>query len=76
VSADARTLTFSDGLILPGGRFTDYIFSYTTDGLPFKAGVDASFDGVLVPEPTSLALLVPALIVLQARIRRRHRMAA
>jgi hypothetical protein len=75
VSDDARAITFSNGLIPPGGRFTDYIFSYTTDGQTFRAGVDASFDGVFVPEPTSLALLIPGLIAIWAETRRRHRVA-
>jgi hypothetical protein len=73
VSADARTITFSNGLIPPGGRFTDYVFSSTTDGQPFKAGVDASFDGVFVPEPASLALLIPGLIAVWAATGRGRR---
>jgi hypothetical protein len=62
LSADHRTITFSDGLIPVGGRFTDYIFSMTDDGEPFKAGVYASFDGFLaVPEPATWAILLVGL---------------
>jgi hypothetical protein len=54
LSEDRRTVTFSDGLIPVGGRFTDFIFSMTDDGEPFKAAVYASFDGFLaVPEPAT-----------------------
>jgi hypothetical protein len=73
VSSDGRTLTLSDGVIPVGGRFTDYIYSFTTDGLTFRAGVDASFEGVFVPEPTGLALLLPGLAAIWAATRRRRR---
>src|SRR3954469_18689479 len=53
VSNDGRTLTLSNGLIPAGSHFTDYIFSYTTDGLPFTAALEGSFGGVLVPEPAT-----------------------
>jgi hypothetical protein len=59
LSADHRTITYSDGLIPVGGRFTDYIFSMTDNGEPFKAGVYTSFDGFLtVPEPATWAILL------------------
>jgi hypothetical protein len=73
VSNNGRMIMLSDGIIPVGGRFSDAIFSYTTDGLPFKAGVDASFDGVLVPEPSSWALLLSALIAFWPEILRRRR---
>ena len=38
LSADRRTITFSDGLIPVGGRFTDYIFSMTDDGSRSRPG--------------------------------------
>ena len=59
LSPDHRTITYSDGLIPVDGRFTDFIFSTTDDGQPFKAGVYTSFDGVLaVPEPATWAALL------------------
>lgn len=77
VSDGGRTETFSNGLIPVGGHFTDYIFAYTTDGQPFKAGVDTSFGGVpAVPEPTSLGLLfsgLAAICVATGRLRRVRR---
>jgi hypothetical protein len=72
VSNGGRTLTFSDGVIPADSHFTDYIFAYTTDGLPFKAGVDTSFDGVSVPEPASWTLLFAALCATWLRIRHRN----
>ena len=61
VSADGRTITFSDGLIPVGGRFTDFNLATTLSGAPFLAAVDASFTGVAaVPEPATMALLLTA----------------
>jgi hypothetical protein len=62
LSPDHRTITYSDGLIPVGGRFTDFIFSVTDDGEPFKAGVYTSFDGILVPEPATWTLLLTGLV--------------
>jgi PEP-CTERM motif-containing protein len=62
LSADHRTITYSDGLIPVGGRFTDFLFSMTDNGEPFKAGVYTSFDGFLaVPEPATWAILMVGL---------------
>jgi PEP-CTERM motif len=62
LSADHRTITYSDGLIPVGGRFTDFLFSMTDNGEPFKAGVYTSFDGFLaVPEPATWTLLLTGL---------------
>ena len=47
VSDGGKTITLSGGLIPAGGHFTDIAHSSTTDDLPFFAGVDTSFDGVL-----------------------------
>jgi hypothetical protein len=59
VSPDQKIITFSNGLIPVGGRFTDFIYSTTTAGENvFKAGVDATFDGVAVPEPAALTLII------------------
>jgi hypothetical protein len=63
LSPDRRTITYSDGLIPVGGRFTDFIFSTTDDGQPFKVGVYTSFDGVLVPEPATWAMVLTGLAV-------------
>jgi hypothetical protein len=61
VSADGRTITFSDGLIPVGGRFTDFNLATTLSGAPFLAAVDASFTGVAaVPEPATLTLILTA----------------
>ena len=69
---DGRTITLSNGLIPTESHFTDYIFSYTTDGLSFTAAVEGSFDGVPVPEPATCSLLLAGLGVTWA-IRRRRR---
>ena len=58
VSDGGKTITLSGGMIPVGGHFTDIAHSFTTDGLPFFAGVDTSFDGVLVPEPATGMLLL------------------
>jgi hypothetical protein len=61
VSPDQKTIVFSGGLIPVGGRFTDFIYSTTTAGeAVFKAGVDASFAGVAVPEPATWLMLATA----------------
>jgi hypothetical protein len=74
LSADHRTITYSDGLIPVGDRFTDFIFSMTDDGGPFKVGVFTSFDGFLdVPEPPSWTILLIGFVaagVLRRRILR------
>jgi hypothetical protein len=77
VSEDGRTITFSDGLIPVGGRFTDYIFSTTTDQQPFLAAIDASFSGTraAVPEPGTLALFGVASLLLTG-VRRRKTVCA
>jgi len=58
VSDGGKTITLSGGLIPRNGLFTDIFHSSTTDGLNFFAGVDTSFGGTLVPEPTSWAMLL------------------
>jgi hypothetical protein len=75
VSPDQKTITFSGGLIPIGGRFTDYIHSTTTAGETlFKVGVDATFDGVAVPEPATWVLLMTGSAVgLARRLRTRCR---
>lgn len=71
LSNGGRTITFTDGLIPVGGRFTDFLYSMTTDGLPFTAAVDATFAGELaVPEPAALGLFGLGVLGLAA-IRRR-----
>jgi hypothetical protein len=58
VSDDGKTITLSGGLIPRNGHFTDIFHSSTTDGLEFFAGVDASFGGVLAPEPSTWAMML------------------
>jgi hypothetical protein len=73
VSNGGKTLTFSDGVIPANSHFTDYIFTYTTDGLPFKAGVDTIFDGVRVPEPATWTVLLAGFCATWLGMRRRNR---
>jgi PEP-CTERM motif len=58
VSDGGKTITLSGGLIPRDGHFTDIAHASTTNGLPFFAGVDTSFGGVLVPEPSTWAMMV------------------
>lgn len=71
VSDGGKTITLSGGLIPADSHFTDIANSFTTDGLAFKAGVDTSFGGVFVPEPTTWALLLTGLSGLWLTRRRR-----
>ena len=57
VSDGGKTITLSGGLIPRDGHFTDIFHSSTTDGLDFFAGVVTSFGGVLVPEPSTWAMM-------------------
>jgi hypothetical protein len=72
VSNGGRTLTLSNGVIPAGSHFTDYIFSYTTDGMPFTAALQGTFGGVYVPEPASWAVLLTAVGGVLASGRRRR----
>lgn len=67
-----RTIRFSGGSIPVGARFTDYNFATTTDGEPFLAAVDASFQGYVVPEPPSWAMLMAGFGVVGLAARRRR----
>jgi hypothetical protein len=58
VSDGGKTITLSGGLIPVDGLFTDISHASTTDGLSFFAGVDTSFGGVLVPEPSTWAMML------------------
>lgn len=71
VSDGGKTITLSGGVIPVNGHFTDTAYAFTTDGLPFFAGVDTSFGGVLVPEPATGVLLLTGLGLLWARQTRR-----
>lgn len=74
VSNSGRTITFSDGLIAPGQRFTDFNLASTTDGEPFLAAFNAYFTGFRsVPEPPIALLLGGGLLAVAAsRLRRRR----
>ncbi len=74
LSADRRTITYSDGLIPVDGRFTDYIFSMTDNGDLFKVGVYTSFDGFLAtPEPATWTILFTGLALTEILRRRTRR---
>jgi len=72
VSADGKEIRFEDGQIPVGGRFTD-IHLAMSDSPPDFAGIDSSFTGILVPEPTALVLVAPAAIGLFLACRRGKR---
>ena len=63
VSADGKEIRFQDGLIPVGGRFTD-IHLAMSDSAPDFAGIDSSFTGILVPEPSTRALIALGLALL------------
>ena len=71
VSDGGKTITLSGGIIPANSHFTDIVFSFTTDGLPFDAAVDTSFDGVRVPEPVTLAVFGAGLAGIVALRRRK-----
>jgi hypothetical protein len=60
VSSDGKEIRAENGLIPVGGRFTD-IHLAMSNNAPDFAGIDASFTGILVPEPGAIALLALAL---------------
>ena len=71
-SPDGKEIRFEDGLIPVGGRFTD-IHLAMSDHPPDFAGIDSSYTGILVPEPTTLALLgLAGAIVVGMRRRARN----
>jgi hypothetical protein len=63
VSSDGKEIRFEDGLLPVGGRFTD-IHLAISDGPPDFVGIDSSFNGILVPETATFALLALALAML------------
>jgi hypothetical protein len=72
ITDGGKTLTLSGGTIPLRGRFTDAIFSTTTDGEPFLAAIDASFDGFFdVPAPASWMAMLFGLGALAASRRSR-----
>jgi len=72
ISADGKTIQFTGGSILPGERFTD-IHLARSDNPPELAGIDSSFSGVLVPEPSTIVLTLIALVSLILSRRQRRR---
>ena len=70
VSDDGRTIVFKDGMIPVNGRFTDYVYAFTTDDQPFTAAVEAHFEGIFIPVPAAAWLFASALGLL-GWIRRR-----
>jgi hypothetical protein len=71
VSNGGKTIVLSGGVIPADSHFTDIAFSFTTDGLPFDAGVDTSFNGVAVPEPATNVIFLTGLGLLWAMRKKR-----
>jgi hypothetical protein len=69
VSPDGKEIRFENGLIPIGGRFTD-IHLATSDNPPDFAGIDSSFTGILVPEPTAFAVAALGLAALAVTYKR------
>jgi hypothetical protein len=72
VSPDGKEIQFSGGVIPVGGRFTDIHLAWSEDP-PMFAGIDSSFTGSAIPEPSTLMLFAGAATVL---FWQRHRASA
>jgi hypothetical protein len=72
VSPDGKEIQFSGGMIPVGGRFTDIHLASSEDP-PMFAGIDSSFTGSAIPEPSTLMLFAGAATVL---LWQRHRASA
>ena len=73
-SPDGKEIRFEDGVIPVGGRFTD-IHLAMSDNPPDFAGIDSSFTGILVSEPSGFALAALGLLLLSVtnkKSRKRH----
>jgi hypothetical protein len=75
ISPDGKEIRFSGGLIPPGGRFTTVHYA-DSDMVPGVvafdyAAIESSFGGVLVPEPSSVAMMIIGLFGLGLTARRR-----
>lgn len=58
ITDGGKTLTLSGGEIPLRGRFYDALLASTTDGVPYLAAIDSSFDGFFaVPEPGAWAMM-------------------
>jgi hypothetical protein len=70
VSADGKELRVENGLIAPGGRFTDIHLARSDH--PQLAGVDSFFSGNAVPEPGTSAAGVAVILIVAWRFLRGH----
>lgn len=73
ITNGGKTLTLSGGEIPLRGRFYDALLAYTTDGVPYLAALDSSFDGFFaVPEPASWAMMITGFGMIGTMARRRR----
>ena len=72
ITDGGKTLTLSGGEIPLRGRFYDALLPSSTDGVPYLAAIDSSFDGFFaVPEPASWVMMIAGLGLTGVAMQRR-----